>query len=137
MAVLTDLFTNIANAIRAKSGESSAITATDFPAKINSIPVATVFEVKLTADNVSIQDDRLKNKTSIIAYAFPADVNQKRVQYFAIGNYACAYYNPSGSKSGSETGTYDSATGTITAGWNSGGTIVKFDSTRTYKIIAM
>jgi hypothetical protein len=35
---LTQLFTNIANAIRAKKGTSETIKAEDFPAEINSIP---------------------------------------------------------------------------------------------------
>ena len=39
MATLTELFTNIANAIRSKTGSSSAIKAEDFPSAISSISV--------------------------------------------------------------------------------------------------
>lgn len=39
MAVLTDLFTGIANAIRAKSGNTAAIPATSFAAEISNLAV--------------------------------------------------------------------------------------------------
>lgn len=42
MSALTDLFTQIATAIRGKSGESGAIAATDFPAKITALGGAPV-----------------------------------------------------------------------------------------------
>ena len=42
MSTLTDLFTNIANAIRDKSGESAEIPATQFPTKISGLPAGAV-----------------------------------------------------------------------------------------------
>lgn len=44
MSALTDLFTNIANAIRAKKGTSASIVASDFPAEIASIEDSTKWE---------------------------------------------------------------------------------------------
>ena len=38
MSALTDLFGNIASAIRNKTGSAEAITATNFPTAINNIP---------------------------------------------------------------------------------------------------
>lgn len=43
MSTLTDLFANIANAIRAKTGDTNTISAANFPNAINNIPAgATV-----------------------------------------------------------------------------------------------
>ena len=39
---LAPLFTDIANAIRSKTGETGAITANTFPEKINSITLGTI-----------------------------------------------------------------------------------------------
>lgn len=41
MSTLTDLFTNIANAIRAKTGSSESIVASDFPTEIANIPTGS------------------------------------------------------------------------------------------------
>ena len=38
MSALTDLFANIANAIRAKTGDTATISAANFPNAINNIP---------------------------------------------------------------------------------------------------
>lgn len=45
MSELTTLFTNVANAIRAKTGDTSAIPATNFSSAINSIPSAQIKEI--------------------------------------------------------------------------------------------
>lgn len=46
MSTLTDLFTNIANAIRAKDGSSDTIVASDFPTAIANIPTGDQFQFK-------------------------------------------------------------------------------------------
>ena len=52
MSALTDLFTNIANAIRAKSGDATSISAIDFPTAISNIPSgATVVTGSVTGYN--------------------------------------------------------------------------------------
>lgn len=48
---LAPLFTDIANAIRSKTGETGAITASSFPTMIN--------QIELGMTNVSIQDNYL------------------------------------------------------------------------------
>ena len=47
MAALTELFTNIANAIRAKTGDTAAIKATDFPSAIEGISASGGVEVPM------------------------------------------------------------------------------------------
>lgn len=42
---LTDLFTNIANAIRAKTGSTEPIVAEDFPSAIEAIPVGSTIDL--------------------------------------------------------------------------------------------
>lgn len=42
MSALTDLFTNIANAIRDKSGETAEIPAAQFPTKIANLPSGAI-----------------------------------------------------------------------------------------------
>ena len=42
---LTDLFTNIANAIRAKTGSTEPIVAEDFPSAIEAIPVGNTIDL--------------------------------------------------------------------------------------------
>lgn len=43
MSQLTELFTNIANAIRSKTGESEQIQASNFPTSISNIPVGSTY----------------------------------------------------------------------------------------------
>lgn len=45
MSELTTLFTNIANAIRSKTGDASAIPATNFSSAINGIAAAQIKEI--------------------------------------------------------------------------------------------
>lgn len=45
MSALTDLFTNIANAIRSKTGSSASIVASDFPTEIANIPTGGNIEI--------------------------------------------------------------------------------------------
>lgn len=58
MASLSELFTNIANAIRAKTGSSDPIVATDFPTAISNIPKVIYGQVNSSkSTNLSIPID--------------------------------------------------------------------------------
>ena len=62
MATLNELFTNIANAIRAKTGSTATIKAVDFPAAIAgisggaSVPVDELAKVTINIDNTTNAD---------------------------------------------------------------------------------
>lgn len=58
---LTQLFTNIANAIRAKTGSSETITPTDFANQIDGIPTGVD-----TSDATATADDLIANKTAYV-----------------------------------------------------------------------
>lgn len=50
MSELSTLFSNIANSIRAKSGQSGTIKAADFPTAISNIPVNSISKVDVKCD---------------------------------------------------------------------------------------
>jgi len=70
MSALTDLFTNIADAIRFKKGTSSTITASDFPSEILSLQVAGESSFKSSIAPVAwdTESDTGKQFTTTNAY---------------------------------------------------------------------
>ena len=81
---LAPLFTDIANAIRSKTGETGAITANTFPEKINSITLGTIqsnlgkWEMNETSSSIVAQGN-FSNINKVIAMGmsqFGADVNR-------------------------------------------------------------
>lgn len=69
MSQLTDLFTNIANAIRDKTGQSETISATNFPTAIANLPAGAEFHVGIPNSGTAYQYDWLKNCTHIMGIA--------------------------------------------------------------------
>lgn len=69
MSQLTDLFTNIANAIRDKTGKSETISATNFPTAIANLPAGTEFHSGIPNNGSAYQYDWLKNCTHIMGIA--------------------------------------------------------------------
>lgn len=63
MSELTTLFTNIANAIRSKTGDTSAIPATNFSSAINSIPSAQIKEITTSGGSTSITVPGISGKS--------------------------------------------------------------------------
>lgn len=63
MSELTTLFTNIANAIRSKTSDTSAIPATNFSSAINNIAVAQIKEVTTSGSPQSITVDGISGKS--------------------------------------------------------------------------
>lgn len=63
MSELTTLFTNIANAIRSKTGNTSAIPATNFSSAINSIPSAQIKEITTSGGSTSITVPGISGKS--------------------------------------------------------------------------
>lgn len=64
MSQLTELFTNIANAIRSKTGESEQMQASNFPTSISNIPVGPSYigQSTVTADSTQTALSALPEK---------------------------------------------------------------------------
>jgi hypothetical protein len=56
---LTELFTNIANAIRAKTGSTEPIIAEDFPSAIEAIPIGGSGGENINLDEEMVAQDAL------------------------------------------------------------------------------
>ena len=69
MSQLTDLFTNIANAIRAKTGQSGTISANSFPTAIANLPAGAEFHTGTPNNGSAYMYDWLKNRTHIMGIA--------------------------------------------------------------------
>ena len=69
MSQLTDLFTNIANAIRDKTGNSETISAANFPTAISNLPAGAEFHVGVPNNGTAYKYDWLKNCTHIMGIA--------------------------------------------------------------------
>lgn len=69
MSQLTDLFSNIANAIREKTGDTETIPAFNFPTAITNLPAGTEFHVGVPNNGQAYQYDWLKNCTHIMGIA--------------------------------------------------------------------
>ena len=70
MAVLTDLFTQIANAIREKTGDAATIQASQFATAIANIPsgseVVVIKSIRLNKDTRTITDPQLVGKNNCV-----------------------------------------------------------------------
>lgn len=69
MSQLTDLFTNIANAIRDKTGNSETISAANFPTAITNLPAGAEFHAGTPNNGSAYKYDWLKNCTHIMGIA--------------------------------------------------------------------
>ena len=68
---LNELLTDIANAIREKTGSNDSISANDFPNQISNITSSDLLFTQLaTGEIVDITDDKLDGLATIPAYAF-------------------------------------------------------------------
>lgn len=61
---LTELFTNIANAIRAKTGSTEPIIAEDFPSAIEAIPVGSTIDLD---EEIATQEEKIASQDELIA----------------------------------------------------------------------
>lgn len=67
MSVLTNLFSEIAEAIRAKTGNTEQVQASNFPSAIGAIPSGAVYvEFSITGDKHTFTIDAAKGKDNII-----------------------------------------------------------------------
>lgn len=76
MSELTQLFTNIANSIRAKTGGSAAIPANNFAAAIANIPTGTPVYFGVTAPTDGTKLTTRPGCSHIVGY-LTSDINQK------------------------------------------------------------
>ena len=125
MSELTDLFTNIANAIRAKSGATGQIAATSFAESISNLPagpsyvVTTEYTTHLSSS--TIKCPAIIGKENVVVYANAnftiADAySNSCVLAMSVGeNKAILIARYERSVAFGDNVTYDPKTGTITA----------------------
>lgn len=131
---LTDLFTAIADSIRAKRGTSTIISAQNFPSQINAIPTATIAtkSVTPTSASTSISFSGLGGSPKVFAVildqstvvANSSTSSRKIAAAYKLGangsQYAISFYHSSSgarlsrSSSSTITSSYDSSTATFT-----------------------
>ena len=92
MSELTTLFTNIANAIRSKTGDTSAIPATNFSSAINDIAVAQIKEVTTSGGSTSITVPGINGKSFMFTATAQKEGNGMLLYGYSSGN-ACLTAN--------------------------------------------
>ena len=128
MAVLTDLFTQIANAIREKTGDTANIQASQFATAIANIPSgSTMVHKTLSRSNNTISDSDLIGKTNflviaavqsdsqdlpMLAWGYRLEGESASHRCYILGKSSSTINYATTGTSG--TPSFDSATGTIT-----------------------
>lgn len=76
MSQLTDLFSNIANAIRGKTGNADTISAADFPTAISNIPATNMISGTITAKQTNnlVIPDAIGKENCIAVLMGPVEV---------------------------------------------------------------
>lgn len=129
---LTDLFTNIANAIRTKDGTTELIVANDFPTRILNIPSGGTSDNFATGTFTVAEDVRITwNQYSSSYYSIPhglettpnvcavwADCSTVDTDtgYFLINDFVQAIYIEGALKQRNYTRTYNGTNGVVTDG---------------------
>lgn len=119
MSALTDLFTNIANAIRGKTGDTVTISAIDFPTAISNIPsgAAVVTGTVIGYNSLSIPAAIGKTNCVVInmgTYALTTENITGGGHIDGIGDVVGITFKSGASfKSNKYTWTWDSETGTM------------------------
>ena len=127
---LTDLFTNIANAIREKDGTTGLIMANDFPTRILNIPSGGTSDNFATGTFTVAEDVRITwNQYSSSYYAIPhglettpnvcavwADYSTVNTDtgYFLTSDFVQAIYVEGAMKQRNYTRTYNATNGVVT-----------------------
>lgn len=127
---LTDLFTNIANAIREKDGTTELIVANDFPTRILNIPSGGTSDNFATGTFTVAEDVRITwNQYSSSYYAIPhglettpnvcavwADYSTVNADtgYFLTSDFVQAIYIEGALRQRNYTRTYNSTNGVVT-----------------------
>lgn len=86
MSELTTLFTNIANAIRSKTGDTSAIPATNFSSAINDIAVAQIKEITTSGTAKSITVPGISGKSFMFTATAQKEGNGMLLYGYSSGN---------------------------------------------------
>lgn len=86
MSELTTLFTNIANAIRSKTGDTSAIPATNFSSAINSIPSAQIKEITTSGASTSITVPGISGKSFVFTSTMQKEGNGMLLYGYSSGD---------------------------------------------------
>lgn len=86
MSELTTLFTNIANAIRSKTGDTSAIPAANFSSAINDIAVAQIKEVTTSGGSTSITVPGINGKSFMFTATAQKEGNGMLLYGYSSGN---------------------------------------------------
>lgn len=86
MSELTTLFTNIANAIRSKTGDTSAIPATNFSSAINSIPSAQIKEITTSGSSTSITVPGISGKSFVFTSTMQKEGNGMLLYGYSSGD---------------------------------------------------
>lgn len=119
MSALTDLFTEIANAIRGKTGGSAAISATNFASAITALPSGAVSGTKSgIATSTYFADCVGKDNIMVcIAYAGPG-LSEELSCASVVGGQG--YRQICGKTTADASASWDKSTGTLDVGDTSG-----------------
>lgn len=128
MPTLSQLFSDIANAIRDKSGSSATIVATNFPAAISNMPAVTVGASNgvagqtagsSTNNSLTITELVGKQNVVIIRNDTSGSFRPSRLTCWTAARYGSTKYTTLVASDGTiftDDGDWDSATGTYTVG---------------------
>ena len=119
MSELTALFSNIASAIRAKTGNTAQISAANFPSAIANIPEgATVATGSVTAANKSVTIPQAVGKENIALIQSSSTTQTTLILscYYTPSYQRLQYKDGSEIRASNDSLTWNSAAGTLTSG---------------------
>lgn len=115
MSQLTDLFSNIANAIRGKTGNADTISAADFPTAISNIPATNMISGTIAAKqtNVLVIPDAIGKENCIAVLMGPVAAVDFMCTWANSVNGQCGNIYNSKRAAGSANLSWHSDTGTF------------------------
>ena len=119
MSELTALFSNIASAIRAKTGNTAQISAANFPSAIAGIPEgATVATGSITASAKSVTIPQAVGKENVALIQAGSSTQTTIILscYYTPSSQRLQYKDGSNIKTSADSLTWNSAAGTLTSG---------------------
>lgn len=119
MSELTSLFSNIASAIRAKTGNTAQISAANFPSAIANIPEGTTVatgSIAATAKSVTIPQAVGKENIALIQVGNTTQTTLILSCYYTPSSQHLQYKDSSNIKTSADSLTWNSAAGTLTSG---------------------